>query len=103
MPAKNADSHVTVLCERCPIRDYYSLVGLVAQTGIAQQTFEPFKQRTVKLVYKDHPMDQQNVLLISWWSLYAVRITWKVYLWGPVKCDLYKQVVFIYKWSLEQV
>ncbi len=23
--------------------------------------------------------------------------------WGPVKCGLYKQVVFVYRWSLEQV
>ncbi len=58
---------------------------------------------TVKLVYKDHPRDQQNVVLIHRWSLYARSIVWKVYTWGPVKCGLYKQVVFIYRWSLEQV
>ncbi len=28
------------------------------------------------------------------WSLYAGSITRKVYSWGPVKCGLYKQVVF---------
>ena len=58
---------------------------------------------TVKLVYKDHPRDQQSVILIHRWSLYAGYITWKVYPWGLVKCGLYKQVVFIYRWSLEQV
>ncbi len=26
-----------------------------------------------------------------------------IYPWGPVKCGLYKQLVFIYRWSLEQV
>ncbi len=45
-------------------------------------------------VYKDHPRDQQNVVLIHRWSLYAGSITWEVYPWGPVKCGLYKQVVF---------
>ena len=24
-------------------------------------------------------------------------------LWGPVKCGIYKQVVFIYRWSLDQI
>ncbi len=61
------------------------------------------KTYTVKPVYKDHPRDQQNVVLIHRWSLYADSIAWKVYPWGPVKCGLYKQVVFIYRWSLEQV
>ncbi len=28
-------------------------------------------------------------------SLYAGSITWKIYPWEPVKCGLYKQVVFI--------
>ena len=58
---------------------------------------------TVKLVYKDHPRDQQSVVLIHMWSLYAGSTVQKVYTWGPVKCGLYKQVVFIYRWSLEQV
>ena len=57
----------------------------------------------MKLVYKDHPRDQQTVVLIHRWSLYAGSITWKVYPWGLVKCSLYKQVVFIYRWSLDQV
>ena len=57
----------------------------------------------MKLVYKDQPGDQQNVVLIHRWSLYAGSITRKVYPWGPVKCGLYKQVVLIYRWSLEQV
>ncbi len=48
---------------------------------------------TVKLVYKDHTTctrDQQSVILIHRWSLYAGYITWKVYPWGLVKCGLYK-------------
>ncbi len=57
----------------------------------------------MKLVYKDHPRVQQNEVLIHRWSLYAGSITQKVYPWGPVKCGLYKQVVLIYRWSLEQV
>ncbi len=50
---------------------------------------------TVKLVlaYKDHPWDQQDVVLIHRWSLYAGSTTWIVYHWRPVKCGLYKQVV----------
>ncbi len=52
---------------------------------------------------KYQPRDQQNVVLIHRWSLYAGSIAWKIYTWGPVKCGLYKQVVFIYRWSLEQV
>ena len=58
---------------------------------------------TVKLVYKDYPRDQQNVVPIHRWSLYAGSIAWKIYTWGPVKCGLYKQVVFVCRWSLEQV
>ena len=50
-----------------------------------------------------HSRGQQNVVLIQRWSLYAGTIVWKVYSWGPVKCVLYKQGVFIYRWSLEQV
>ena len=34
---------------------------------------------TVKLVYKNHPRDQQNVVFIYRWSLYAGSIAWKVY------------------------
>ena len=52
-------------------------------------------------ICKDHPRDQQNVVLIHRWSLYAGPIILKVYLWGPVKRGLYKQVVLIYRWSLE--
>ncbi len=54
---------------------------------------------TVKLAYKDHPRDQQNVIPIHRWSLYAGSIIWKVYLWEPVKCGHYKQVVLIYRGS----
>ena len=50
---------------------------------------------TVTLVCKDHPRDQQNVVLIHRWSFYAGLITWKVYQQGLVKCGLYKQVAFI--------
>ena len=49
---------------------------------------------TVKLVYKDHPRDQQNIVLIHRWSLYTGSITWTVYTWGLLTCGLYKQVVF---------
>ncbi len=54
-------------------------------------------------LYKDHPRDQQDV---DRWSLYSGSITWKVYPCGPVKCGFHKrmkQVVFIYRWSLEQI
>ena len=56
---------------------------------------------TVKLVHKHHPRDQQSVVLIHRWSLYAISKTWKINSWGPVKCGLYKKVVCIYRWSLE--
>ncbi len=58
---------------------------------------------TVKLAYKDHSGGQQNVVLMHRWSLYAGLITWIVYTWEPVTHGPYKQVVFIYRWSLEQV
>ncbi len=57
----------------------------------------------MKLLCKDHPRDQQNVVLIHRWSIYAGSVTFKLYPWGPVKCGLYKQVIFIYRLSLEQV
>ena len=43
------------------------------------------------------------MVLIHRWSLYAGSIAWDVYNWGPVKCGLYKQVVLIYRWALQQV
>ncbi len=48
----------------------------------------------MKPVYKDHPRDQQNMFIIHRWSLYAGSTAWKVYTRVPVKCGLYKQVVF---------
>ncbi len=60
----------------------------------------PYIQRcTVKLVYKDHPRDQQNVVLINRWSLHAGLITWMCILLGLVKGGLYKQVVFIHRFD----
>ena len=53
--------------------------------------------------YKDHTKEQQSVIIIHRRSLYAASITWKVYTFWSVNCSLYKQVVFIYRWSLEQV
>ncbi len=53
----------------------------------------------MKLVHKDHPRDQQNVVLIHRWSLNVGSMAWKIYTRGPLKCGLYKQVVFIYRWS----
>ncbi len=52
------------------------------------------KKRTVKLVYKDHPRNQQNAFLHRW-SLYAGLIRRKVIILGLVKGGLYKQMVFI--------
>ena len=57
---------------------------------------------TVKLAHKDQPKDKQNVVLIHRWSFYAGSVAWKVYIWGTVYC-LYKQVVFMHRWSLEQI
>ena len=59
----------------------------------------------MKLVYKDYLRHQQSVDLLhmSGGLLCAGSITWKVCIWGSVKCGLYKQVVLIYRWSLEQV
>ncbi len=48
-------------------------------------------------MYKDHPRDQLNVDLIH--MVVIGSITGKVYPWDPIKCGLYKQVVFIYRWS----
>ncbi len=59
---------------------------------------EKHQAHTVKLVYKDHPRDQQNVVLIHVihrWSLYAGSVPWKVYPCGP-ECGLYQQVVFTF-------
>ncbi len=47
---------------------------------------------TVKPAYKDNPKDQETVVLVHRWSLYAGSITGEVYHWGPVNCGLYKQV-----------
>ncbi len=58
---------------------------------------------TVKLYIKTNPRDQQKVVLIHRWSLYAGSIAWKVYAGGHINCGLYKQMIFIYRWSLEQV
>ncbi len=59
---------------------------------------------TVTLVYKDHHRDPQNMVVIHRWSLYAGTVTWEVYPPGlAVKCGLYKQVVVIYRWSLQRV
>ncbi len=57
--------------------------------------FTLWTENTLKLVYKDHSMDQLNVVLMHRSSLYAGSIVWKIYTWGPVKCGLYKQVVYI--------
>ena len=43
------------------------------------------------------------MVLIHMWFLYTDSIAWEVYTWGLIKCGLYKRVVFIYRWSLEQV
>ena len=49
----------------------------------------------MKVVYKDLPRYQHNVVLIHIrWSLYVGSITCTVYHWGHAKCGLYKQVVF---------
>ncbi len=53
-----------------------------------------FKLKYSETLYKDHLREEQNVVLIHRWSLYAGSIIWKVYLWGPVKCGLYIQVAF---------
>ncbi len=47
----------------------------------------------MELMAKDHPRDQHNVVLTHRWSLDTGSITWKIYLWGPIKCGLYMQVV----------
>ncbi len=54
---------------------------------------------TVKLVYKYCPRDKQNVVLIHRGSLCGGSTASKVYSWGPLKCGLYEQAVFIYRWS----
>ncbi len=43
------------------------------------------------------------MVLIHRWSLYGGLVTCKIFPWGPAKCGLYKQVVFIYRWTLEKV
>ncbi len=58
---------------------------------------------TVKLVHvhKKYPRDKQNVVIIHRKSLYTGLITWKM--WKlPVTHGPYKQVVFIYRWSLRR-
>ncbi len=44
-----------------------------------------------------------SLILIHRWSLYGCSITFKVYVLGLVKYGLYKQVIFLYRWSLDQV
>ncbi len=102
-------THTAALHSRCALKTS------VFARFIIQITVFTFPQRwfiiirfnmnytTVKPVYKKHPRNQLNVALIRRWSLYVGLITLKVYPWKPVQCDLYKHVVFIYRWSLEQV
>ena len=39
--------------------------------------YQKIIKTTVKLVYKDHPRDQHNVVLIHRWSLYTGSINGK--------------------------
>ncbi len=51
--------------------------------------------------YKEHHSDQQYIVLLHRWSLYIISTNienTQYYKFGP-----YKQVVFIYRWSLEEV
>ncbi len=48
---------------------YYNLGRLKVDVGGYLKTV------TLKLVYKDHPRDQQNVVFIHMWSLYAGSVT----------------------------
>ncbi len=74
-----------------------------------QITWNTFKYtiinpNTLILVCKHHPRLPQKVALIHRLSLYAGTTAWKVYTCGPVKSSLYyKQMVFIYRWALEQI
>ncbi len=65
----------------------------------------PLNINAVKLVYtcKYHLGDQQNVVLINRWSLLcSVNSMESIHL-RTLKYGLYKQVVFICRWYLEQV
>ncbi len=43
------------------------------------------------------------LLMYFLWKLRNITsIPWKVYTLGPEICHLYKQLVFIYRWALEQ-
>ncbi len=79
------------------IASYFAINGKILSCLLALHL------NTAKLVYKDYPRDQQNMVRIHRWSLYASSITWKIYSWRPVECGLDRRMVFIYKWSLEQV
>ncbi len=65
------------------------------------------KVYTVKLIYKGHPRESgptkydpdTQVVFIHVRILGSME---SIHL-GPVKCGLYKQVVFIYRWSLEKI
>ncbi len=50
---------------------------------------------TVKHAYKDRTRDQQNVLLIHRWSLYAGSIAWKYTPGDLQNAVFYKHVVLI--------
>ncbi len=52
--------------------------GAVSDLGETDEIFTS-RKRQMKLVCKDHPRDQQIVVLIHRRSLYAGLITWKVY------------------------
>ena len=69
-------------------------------TGVPYKLSYPFHQvhstfhkisNTMKPLYKDHLRDQQNIVLIHRWSLYAASIKWQVYIWVLVTCGFYKQ------------
>ena len=83
-----------------------TFISMPGKGTVGESCFKtiPFASKRLKLVYKDHPRDQQTmVLLHRCFFLYISSTTWKLYSWRPVKCGLYGQVVFIYRWSLKQV
>ncbi len=106
--SKETHVHVNAIHYKRPVPLLFSPVSQLAKLTIVftlqlcmLHAFIHQKGRLVSAI--DEQYYTHSMCLTHRWSLYGRSITRKVYPGGPVKSGHYKQVVFIYRWSLEQV
>ncbi len=54
------------------VEERFNIKHVVGSTTVISEAYS-------EIVYKDRPRDQQNVVFIHRWSLYAGSVAWKVY------------------------